>query len=252
MKKYLLFTLTIILVSCTFLGCKAKKTEEKTYIFASDATWPPLEYIDNDGHLTGFEVELIPMIGDAVGKKFEVKNIPWDTIFAGLRNKAYDGIASGVSVTEERKLSMDFSTPILNAGQVVIVRAEDKDRYSSISFLEGKTVGVQIGTTGDLILDDYPLLKRKQYDDIGLAIMDMINGNISACICDSIIASDFVLANEDYKGKLVINGAPFTQEDIAIAVQKGNSELLVLINEGLAKLIENGKLDELKAKWNLI
>jgi ABC-type amino acid transport/signal transduction systems, periplasmic component/domain len=253
MKKTILTLLTVLLILSVFTGCAKKETAktEKTYVFATDATWPPLEFIDESGAFTGFEVELVPMIGEAAGVKFEAKNIPWDTIFAGLANGAYDGVASGVSVTEERKLTMDFSTPILNAGQVVIVKTSDKEKFKSIDDLKGEKVGVQIGTTGDLVLDSYPV-ERKQYDDIGLAIMDMLNNNISACVCDSLIASDFVLANENYKGKLVIAGDPFTTEDIAIAVKKGNKELLDLVNKGLAALEANGELAKLKAKWNLI
>ncbi len=251
MKKNLFIILSLLLILVSFTGCAKKEATEKVYVFATDATWPPLEFIDDSGKFTGFEVELVPMIGDAAGVKFEAKNIPWDTIFAGLANGAYDGVASGVSVTDERKLTMDFSSPILNAGQVVIVKTQDKDSFKSIEDLKGKNVGVQIGTTGDLVLDNYDV-ERKQYDDIGLAIMDMLNNNISACVCDSLIASDFVLANDSYKGKLSIIGTPFTTEDIAIAVKKGNKDLLDLVNKGLKVLQENGELDKLKAKWNLL
>jgi len=93
---------------------------------------------------------------------------------------------------------------------------------------------------------------RRQYDDIGLAIQDMINGNLDACVCDSIIASDFVLANESYKGMLRVAGEPFTDEEIAIAVKKGNTELLDLINQGLEAMMADGSFDELKAKWNIL
>ena len=245
MKKNLFIILSLLLILVSFTSCAKKEATEKVYVFATDATWPPLEFIDDSGKFTGFEVELVPMIGDAAGVKFEAKNIPWDTIFAGLANGAYDGVASGVSVTDERKLTMDFSSPILNAGQVVIVKTQDKDSFKSIEDLKGKNVGVQIGTTGDLVLDNYDV-ERKQYDDIGLAIMDMLNNNISACVCDSLIASYFVLANDSYKGKLSIIGTPFTTEDIAIAVKKGNKDLLDLVNKGLKVLQENGELDKLK------
>jgi len=229
---------------------EGSSVSEKTYVFAADATWPPLEFIDDAGNLTGFEVELMPSIGKAVGVKMVVKNIPWDTIFAGLSNGAYDGVSSGVTVTEERKASMDFSTPILSNGQVVIIRTADSSTVESIDNLTGKKIGVQIGTTGDFALEKYAVSVRR-YDDIGLAIEDMLNGNIDACVCDSLIASDFVLSNDNYKGKLSIAGKPFTQEDIAIAVKKGDTTLLGLVNEGLASMQKDGSLDALKKKWNL-
>ena len=248
MKKLMLAILIVLSVLMLF-SCAKKDETNKVYVFATDATWPPLEYIDESGNLTGFEVELVPMIGEKVGVKMEAKNIPWDTIFAGLANGQYDGVASGVSVTEDRKKTMDFSTPILEAGQVIIVKKAST--VKGVDDIKGLKVGVQIGTTGDLVLDDYDVV-RKQYDDIGLALQDMLNGNIDACVCDSLIASDFVLANPNYSDKLKVAGSAFTQEDIAIAVKKGNKELLDLINKGIAELKADGSYDKLKAKWNLL
>ena len=248
MKKIMIAAVTILSLLMLFY-CAKKEESAKVYVFATDATWPPLEYIDESGNLTGFEVELVPMIGEKVGVKMEAKNIPWDTIFAGLANGQYDGVASGVSVTEDRKKTMDFSTPILQAGQVMIVRNDSK--VKGAEDMKGLRVGVQIGTTGDLVLDDYDVT-RKQYDDIGLAIQDMLNGNLDACVCDSLIASDYVLANENYKNRLKVAGEPFTEEDIAIAVKKGNSELLGLVNKGLEMMKADGSYDALKAKWNLL
>ena len=80
----------------------------------------------------------------------------------------------------------------------------------------------------------------------------MLNGNLDACVCDSLIASDYVLANENYKNRLKVAGEPFTEEDIAIAVKKGNSELLGLVNKGLEMMKADGSYDALKAKWNLL
>ena len=248
MKKIMIAAVTILSLLMLF-SCAKKEESAKVYVFATDATWPPLEYIDESGNLTGFEVELVPMIGEKVGVKMEAKNIPWDTIFAGLANGQYDGVASGVSVTEDRKKTMDFSTPILQAGQVMIVRNDSK--VKGAEDMKGLRVGVQIGTTGDLVLDDYDVT-RKQYDDIGLAIQDMLNGNLDACVCDSLIASDYVLANENYKNRLKVAGEPFTEEDIAIAVKTGNSELLGLVNKGLEMMKADGSYDALKAKWNLL
>ena len=248
MKKIMIAAVTILSLLMLF-SCAKKEESAKVYVFATDATWPPLEYIDESGNLTGFEVELVPMICEKVGVKMEAKNIPWDTIFAGLANGQYDGGGSGVSVTEDRKKTMDFSTPILQAGQVMIVRNDSK--VKGAEDMKGLRVGVQIGTTGDLVLDDYDVT-RKQYDDIGLAIQDMLNGNLDACVCDSLIASDYVLANENYKNRLKVAGEPFTEEDIAIAVKKGNSELLGLVKKGLEMMKADGSYDALKAKWNLL
>ena len=150
MKKLGLFITMIALVaSLAFAGGEAEKTE---YVFGADATWPPFEFIDENGKLTGFDVELVELIGSKVDENFVAKNIPWDTIFAGLLNGQYDGVASGVTVTEERKKTIDFSDIYAQVGQVVIVPKDSK--ITGIDDLAGKKVGVQIGTTGEFALDD--------------------------------------------------------------------------------------------------
>lgn len=251
MKKISAILLVLLFaLSLPLFAGGAKEVTAQTYVFASDATWPPLEFVDN-GVLTGFEVELMPLIGEKAGASMSVKNVPWDTIFAGLANGAYDGVASGVTVTEERKAIMAFSTTILEVGQVVIIRTKDSDKVKGITDLSGKKIGVQIGTTGDFALDTYPVVKRA-YDDIGLAIEDMLNGNVDAAVCDSLIASDFVLANENYKSRLSVAGEPFTKEDIAIAVRKDDTKLLSLVNKGLEAAKADGSFDALKKKWNLL
>ena len=110
-----------------------------------------------------------------------------------------------------------------------------------------------MGTTGHFAVEQNKDVVVKAYDSIGLAIEDMINGNVDACVCDSLIASDFVLANPNYANKLVITGEASSDiEEIAIAVKKGDKELLDLINSSLAKLKENGTMDELMKKYNII
>ena len=251
MKKGL--TVLIIVLSIFMLfSCSKKEAAEKVYVFSTDATWPPLEYIDESGNLTGFEVELVPMIGEKVGVKMEAKNIPWDTIFAGLANGQYDAVASGVTVTEERKKTIDFSDTLFTIKQSIIT-LKGNENLNNLDSLSGKKVGVQMGTTGHFAVEENKDAVIKAYDSIGLAIEDMINGNVDACVCDSLIASDFVLANPNYKDKLIITGEASSDiEEIAIAVKKGDKELLDLINSSLAKLKENGTMDELMKKYNII
>ncbi len=252
-KSIAILLLAVLLVPGMLFASGANEdSATKGYVFASDCTWPPLEYIDENGEMVGFEIDLVKAISEHTGVPMTNRNTAWDAIFAGLTNGQYDGIVSGVTVTEERKASMDFTTPVLLVGQVVIVRTEDADKYAAgVESFTGERVGVQIGTTGDFVLENYNVETRR-YDEIGLAVEDLINENLSGVVCDSIIASDFVLTNANYSGKLVIVGEPFTSEDIAFVVQKGNTELLDLLNGAIADLEADGTIDELKAKWNLL
>lgn len=250
MKKLVIVILISLLA--VFSLSASGSSEKEGYTFATNANWPPLEYVDENGEIVGFEIDLIKAISETSGVPMDYVNTSWDTIFAGLANGQYDGIASGVTVTEERKQTIDFSTTIYQVTQSILTKKENSD-LTTVESLFGMTVGVQMGTTGHFAMEEYPEITIKAYEDIALAIEDMINGNSDAVVCDSVIASDYVLANESYKDMLVVTGtASETIEDIAIAVEKGNTELLEIINSSLETLKENGKLDELYSKWNLM
>ena len=249
MKKTFLVLLALI---CSFSLFASGAGEDNGYTFATNANWPPLEYVDENGDIVGFEIDLIKAMSEVTGVPMDYVNTSWDTIFAGLANGQYDGIASGVTVTEERKQTIDFSQTIYQVTQSILTLKEKADLTDAQS-LSGKTVGVQMGTTGHFAMEEYPEVEIKAYEDIALAIEDMINGNSDAVVCDSVIASDYVLANDNYKDMLAVTGtASETVEDIAIAVEKGNTELLDLINTAVDTLRESGQLEELYAKWNLI
>ncbi|MFA6688003.1 MAG: basic amino acid ABC transporter substrate-binding protein [Sphaerochaetaceae bacterium] len=254
MKKSIAVVLICLTCMIPAFSNGQKESAAKSYVFASDCTWPPLEFVDEHGEIVGFEIDLIKEFSAMTGIPMTSRNVAWDGIFAGLTNGMYDAVASGVSVTEERKATMDFSTPILLVTQSILSMSGETDQ-ASIEDLAGKRVGVQIGTTGNFALEARTdlAIQVKAYDEIPLAVEDLINGTLDAVVCDSLIASDFVLSNEHYKGKLEVTGTASSDiEEIAMCVKKGNTELLTIINDCIAKLQANGKMDELKAKWNLI
>lgn len=218
-------------------------------VFATDATWPPMEFIDQQGQLVGFDVELAQAIAEAAGFEYEIRNVAWDGIFAGLANEQYDAVISSVTITEERKATLDFSEPYLNAGQVIVVRQGSP--YTSFTDLYGKSAGAQIGTTGAMEIAKHPQITLKSFDEVGLAFEALVNGVIEAVVCDSPVAADFALQRQEYRDKLQIVGDVLTEENYGIAVKKGNQAVLDKINAGLAAVKDNGTLDRLKAKWGL-
>jgi polar amino acid transport system substrate-binding protein len=246
MKKIILVLIALSLVPITLFAGGA--AEEDTVMIATDATWPPMEYIDENGELVGFDVELIQAIAEETDLTIELKNTSWDGIFAGLANGAYDAIISSVTITEDRKNAMLFTEPYVNAGQVLIVK-KSASGISGIEDMFGKKVGAQNGTTGDFAIEEYPEIDRMAYDEIGLAVEDLMNGNIDGVVCDSITASDYVLNNDNYAGSLTIAGEPFTEEYLGIAVSKNRPDLVEKFNEGLAAVEASGTMDELVAKW---
>lgn len=228
-------------------ACSGKQ-QAKKIVFASDATWPPMEYLDESKNVVGFDVDVANAIARVLGIEITVRNTAWDGIFAGLGNGQYDAVISSVTITEERKQTMDFSDPYVNAGQVIIVRS-GTEGIATLADLAGKTAGAQIGTTGAGEITKAANITLKSYDELGLAIEDLANGRIDAVICDTPIAADYVLKREEYREKLKIVGDPFTEEFYGIAVAKGNTELLARINEALKAIRESGELKALEDKW---
>jgi polar amino acid transport system substrate-binding protein len=249
MKNRLVLILVVLMValgiSVSFFGCKAKGD---AIVIATDATWPPMEYINEDKEIVGFDIDLMNLAAKKGGFKVEFVNTGWDGIFAGLATNQYDAVMSSVTITDKRKETMDFSIPYINAGQVLIVRA-DTEGVTTIADLKGKSAGAQIGTTGYMEIEKVAGVEPKSFDEIGLAIEDLVNGSIHGVVADTPTAADYVMQNENYKDKLKIVGEPFTDEYYGVAVKKGNSKVLDVINAGFEKVLNTKDYEKLEDKW---
>ena len=225
--------------------------ESAKIVIATDATFPPMEMVDTNKNIVGFDIDLMNAAAKAGGFVVEFKNTAWDGIFAGLDNGKYDAVMSSVTITDERKGTMDFSMPYINAGQILTVRA-DTNGVTTLSDLKGKTIGAQIGTTGAFAIDkvkDANNITEKTYDEIGLAFEDLANGRIDGVVVDNPTAASYALQNDKYKGKMKTVGTPFTEEFYGVAVKKGNTKVLDVINAGLKKVLDAGDQKAIEDKW---
>lgn len=246
--KRILTVLLVLIVAVSGVFAGGGQEGDNVITVGTDATWPPMEFVNEDRELVGFDIDLMNAIADAAGFEVEFQNTAWDGIFAGLGAGEYDAVISSVTITEERQETMDFSMPYINAGQVLIVQSET-DGVTELSDLTGESVGAQIGTTGAIEVQNTSGVELRTYDELGLAIEDLANGRIAGVVADTPIAADYVLQNDTYSGVLKIVGEPFTEEYYGVAVQKGNDEVLSMINEGLEQVMEDGTIEELKDKW---
>lgn len=217
-------------------------------VIASDATWPPMEFVNESKEIVGFGPDMLMAISKATGVEIEIKNTAWDGIFAGLAAGSYDAISSSVTITDERKKEMDFTEPYCNAGQVLVVQ-KSTTGVTTLADLKGKKVGAQIGTTGAIEIGKVDGVTLASYDEVGLAFEDLALGRIAGVVADSPIAADFALQNDKFKGNLMIVGVPFTDEWLGLAVKKGDAATLKLLNDGLAKIKADGTLDAISKKW---
>ncbi len=241
----------LMLAALLFSVISCAKKEPAKITIATDATWPPMEMVDTNKNIVGFDIDLMNAAAKAGGFTVEFKNTAWDGIFAGLDNGKYDAVMSSVTITDERKKTMDFSLPYINAGQIIIVKTE-VNGVAKLEDLKGKTIGAQIGTTGAFEIDkikDANKITAKTYDEIGLAMADLANGRIDAVVCDNPTAANYVLQNDQYKGKLKIVGERFTEEYYGVAVKKGNQKVLDTLNAGLKKVLDAGENKAIEDKW---
>jgi len=252
MRRFVLFGAAF--AALALAACAPKKAEaakpaaaKPKIVVAADATWPPMEFVNEQKEIVGFGPDMLKAMAAAADFELEIRNTAWDGIFAGLETGSYNAICSSVTITDERKQTMDFSAPYVNAGQVLVPK--NASGVEIVADLKGKKVGAQIGTTGAIEIGKVAGVVLATYDEVGLAFEDLANGRIAGVVADSPIAADFAMQNPRFKDKMKIVGKPFTDEWLGIAVKKGDAAVLKLIDDGLAKIKASGELDKIAAKW---
>ena len=215
-----------------------------TLTMATNATFQPYEYYDGD-KIVGIDVDIAQAIADELGMELEIEDIAFDSIIPEIVSGKADMALAGMTVTEDRKASVDFSDTYATASQMIIVK-EDSE-IAGPDDLKGVTVGVQLGTTGDIYVSDLEAdgTTVERYNKGFEAVQALSQGKIDAVVIDGEPAKTFVSETEGLK----ILDEAFTVEEYAIAVKKGNTELLDKVNGALETLKDNGTLDEIVAKY---
>ena len=260
MKKILSLVLMLTMLVACFAGCGAKESD--TLVMATNAAFPPYEYIE-DGEYVGIDVEIANLIANELGKKLEIKDVEFGSIIGGVKSGKFDIGMAGMTVTEDRKVNVNFSTTYATGIQSVIVKsdctyASYEDFYTGFDaegnpqgVVEGIKIGVQQDTTGDIYCSSVPaewgfgeenVIRYKTGAD---AVQALIEGKVTAVIIDNEPAKSFVASNEGLK----IQETAFTEEEYAIAVNKKNDELLEDINAALKKLTDNGEIQKIIDKY---
>lgn len=211
---------------------------------STNAAFPPYEMTTDSGDFEGIDIDVAAAIAEKLGLELQVDDMDFDAALLAAQSGKSDMVMAGVTVTDERQKVMDFSDTYAEGIQSIIV-PEDSD-IASADDLAGKVIGTQRGTTGYIYCtDDFGDENVMAYDNGLTAVQALNNGQVDAVVIDNAPAKEFVAANPGLK----ILDTAYAQEDYAIGVAKGNTELLNAINGALEELQADGTLQSIVDKY---
>ncbi|MEQ9728221.1 transporter substrate-binding domain-containing protein [Pseudomonas sp. WHRI 8822A] len=215
-----------------------------------DPTYMPFEMTNKRGEIIGFEVDLLKAMTKAMGVKLELVSTSYDGIIPALLTDKFDMIGSGMTLTQERNLRINFSEPFIVVGQTLLIRKELADKVKSYKDLNSADYRItsKIGTTGEMVAKKLiAQAKYSGFDNEQEAVMDVVNGKADAFIYDA--PYNVVAVNKAGAGKLVFLDEPFTFEPLAFGLKKGDYDSINWINNWLHQIREDGTYDRIHAKW---
>ncbi len=257
MKKIISLVMVLVMATAVFSACGSKSSDSKSggdgkqvLSMATNAEFPPYEYVEGED-VVGIDVDIAQAIADKLGMELKVDNMNFDSIIPAITSgKDAIGVA-GMTVTDERKKNVDFTDSYATGVQVVIVREDSK--ITDVKDLTTKgannTIGVQLGTTGDIYctsdIQDKGFGKVQQFNKGADAVQALVSGKIDCVVIDNQPAKEFVKANKGLK----ILDTEYVTEDYAIAVAKDNTELKDKINGALNELKADGTIQKILDKY---
>lgn len=264
MKKSLMKVLTVglcLTIAVAFTACGSKKSADKsgakkdsgkTYTVAMEPTFPPFNTTNKDGDLDGFDVDMLKAIAKDQGFKVEFKNMAFASLVPALKAGSADIVASGMSITDDRKKSVDFSDPYYESGLIVMVKKSNNTVKGESSLTKDMKVASQTGTTG---ADEATKLEKAGkikkaviLDGFDTCVQQLKNGDVAAVIIDKPVGENYMAKQ---KGQFKAVGKTMSAENFGIAVKKGNKELLKQLNDGLKDIVKSGEFKKICDKWNV-
>lgn len=236
--------LALVMSVCVFAGCSSNEAEKSNVLtMATSADFPPYEYYEND-EIVGIDIDIMNAVCEKIGMELEPQDMSFDSVIGAAQTGKTDIAMSGITITEDRKNMVDFTIPYTSTAQSIIVVAGGE--ISAKADLEGKKIGVQINTTGDTqVTEEFGDDAVDRFQNGALAVESLKNGKVDCVVIDGEVAKALVAANEG----LEIIADAYSIEEYAIALKKGNTELLDKINAALEQLLADGTIDTIMDKY---
>jgi polar amino acid transport system substrate-binding protein len=217
-----------------------------TLTVCSDTPYEPFEFKDDSQKDTGYDMDLLRAIGDQAGLKLSVKDLPFEGILGSLAAGDCDVVGSALTITDERKLQIDFSAPYFDADQSLLVKSDKAGELKDLASLKGKTIGVQSSTTGETYAKEHATgATIKSFEDSDGLFTAIEAGQIDAILQD--LPVNAYRATKDDSVKVVETYK--TGEQYGFAVEKGDAGMLKFVDDGLKALKDDGTFDTIYKKY---
>lgn len=277
MKKIIALLLAVLMTAVVFAGCggnagsssnadsssseqKADPNSDWGYIQNKGSMtigityFEPMNYKDENGKLTGFETEFAEALCAELGVTPEFQEIEWDSKEVELKAKTIDCIWNGLTITDERKANMDISNPYMENKQVMVVKAENAEKFAAPEGVKDAKVIAEAGSAGEEVAQTDEFFKETKYtaaDSQAKALMEVKSGTSDIAVIDYVMSIGTLREGSDYADLKVIESKSFAPEQYGIAFRKDSPETLEKVNATIKKLAENGKLTEIAKKYSL-
>ncbi len=248
LTKIVALVLATLMLTFALTACGGSSSNDATIKFGTNAEFPPFEYVTANGvigEFDGIDIAIAKQIAEENGMTAEIENMEFDSLLLALENGQVDAVIAGMTITEEKKDAVDFSTPYYTATQVMIVR-EDSKITKAADMADQRIVVIQ-GYTGETCVKNMGY-KYEAFKKGTEAILELVNNKCDVVVIDSATAQKYI---SDNKGlKIVEDSTAFEAEEYGIAVKKGNTELLNKINASIDKMLKDGTISELAVKYS--
>lgn len=227
---------------------------DKGNFVAGITLFEPMNYYDENGELTGFETEFTKAVCEKLGVEAKFQEIEWDKKEIELNAKTIDAIWNGLTVTEECKENMGFSKSYVRNKQVVVIKADNKDKYTDEASMAGASCAAESGSAGQTAIETSPVLSQNEF--VGASaqkdvLLEVKAGTVELGVLDYVMAKASIGEGTDYSDLMIVEGVELAPEEYAIGMRKGDTETIEKVNGAIDELVADGTLKALAEKYGL-
>ncbi len=259
MKRILALVLALMMLIAVCAGCGTDSDSDLAYVqdkgelVIGYTVYEPMNYTDKDGNFVGFDTEFAEAVCKELGVEPNFQLIDWGMKVDEVQSKAIDCIWNGMTITDELLAAIDISTPYAKNAQVIIIRAADKDKYTTTESLKGAKIVAEGGSAGEKVIKADDNLKEANFTAVTYqtdTLMEVKSGASDAAVVDITLAQNMVGEGTDYADLIFIENLELSKEEYGIGFRK-DSDLCDKVNEIIADLLADGTLADISAKYNV-